>query len=177
MPRVLSSEPHTVTQVLESITDIGTALGREREAGVLVAELRRRIDAVAARTGSRADRPRVAFLEWLDPPMCGGHWNPELVELAGGVDGIGKAGEPSRRIEWNDVVDWRPEVLCVACCGYLAERSRRELADVLRRPELGSLPFAQSGRIHVFDGVGLFARPGPRIVDSLEMLARALAAD
>jgi iron complex transport system substrate-binding protein len=175
-PRILSSEPRSVLQVLESITEIGRALGREAAAAELVAGLRHRIDAVAARARSVPQRPRVAFLEWLDPPMCGGHWNPELVEMAGGRDGIGRAGEPSRTIRWDEVAAWQPEVLCVACCGYPAERTRTELAEVLRRPALGTLPFMRTERVHVFDGVGLFARPGPRIVESLERLSAALSA-
>ncbi len=170
-PRVVSSEPHTLAEVLESITEIGSALGRDDRAAELVAGLQRRIDAVHARTVSLSRRPRVAFLEWLDPPMCGGHWNPELVDLAGGVDGIGRVGQASRTIRWEDVIAWQPEVLCVACCGYPVDRTRPELHEVLRRPELKALPFARTGRVHVFDGVGLFARPGPRLVDSLEVLA------
>ncbi len=173
-PRVLSTEPHTLSQVLESILEIGSALGREVAAAQLVASLRQRIDAVRARAAALPWRPRVAFLEWLDPPMCGGHWNPELVALAGGVDGIGRAGRPSRTIRWDDVIAWQPEVLCVACCGYSAERTRTELDQVLRRPELAALPFALTGRVQAFDGVGLFARPGPRIVESLERLSLAL---
>ena len=173
-PRVLSSEPRTVREVLESITEIGGALGRDTEATELVAGLQRRIAAVRARTAPVQHRPRVAFLEWLDPPMCGGHWNPELVEMAGGVDGIGRTGEASRTIRWDDVADWQPEVLCVACCGYPAEQTRLELSRMLCRPELTSLPFARTGRVHVFDGVGLFARPGPRIVESLEQLSLVL---
>jgi len=170
-PRVLSSEPQTLVQVLESITEIGDALGREVAAAELVAGLRQRIERVRERTAEVSRRPRVAFLEWLDPPMCGGHWNPELVELAGGVDGIGRRGQASRTIGWDDIEAWQPEVLCVACCGYPADQTRRELGPLLHRPELAALPFARSGRVHVFDGVALFARPGPRIVDSLEALA------
>jgi iron complex transport system substrate-binding protein len=173
-PRVLSSEPHTLVGVLEAISDIGAALDRAAAAAELVAELRLRIERVRARAAAIERPPRVAFLEWLDPPMCGGHWNPELVELAGGVDGIGHAGEPSRTITWDDVQAWQPEVLCVACCGYPLEQTTRELAAMLRRRELSGLPFARTGRIHAFDGVGLFARPGPRIVDSLETLADAI---
>jgi iron complex transport system substrate-binding protein len=96
------------------------------------------------------------------------------VEMAGGVDGIGRTGAASRTIRWADVVAWQPEALCVACCGYPAERTRAELNEVLRRGEIASLPFARTGQVHVFDGIGLFARPGPRIVDSLEVLADAL---
>ena len=174
-PRVLSSEPHTLAQVLDSILEIGRAIGRDAAAAGLVSRLQRRIDIVRTRTATRAARrPRVAFLEWLDPPMCGGHWNPELVEMAGGVDGIGAPGQPSRTIRWEDVVAWGPEVVCVACCGYPREQARRELDNVLHRPELAALPFARSGRVHVFDGLKLFARPGPGIVDSLECLAAAI---
>ncbi len=173
-PRVLSSEPRTVTQVLQSIREIGQALGRDGAAGELVIALQRRIESVRARTAAASYRPRVAFLEWLDPPMCGGHWNPELVEIAGGVDGIGRTGQASRTTGWEAIAAWQPEVLCVACCGYSAGRAEEELTGVLRRPDLASLPFARAGRVHVFDGVGLFARPGPRIVDSLELLADAI---
>jgi iron complex transport system substrate-binding protein len=130
---------------------------------------------VAARI-AHPRRPRVAFLEWLDPPICGGHWNPELVALAGGKDGIGRAGEPSRTISWDEVADWRPEVLVVACCGYSAARSREDLALLARRADLASLPCFREGRVHVADGKALFSRPGPSLVTSLELLARLLAA-
>ena len=177
LPRVLSSEPHTLAQVLESIVEIGSALQRDTEAAVLVERLRDRVNAVCARTSTRRARPRVAFLEWLDPPMCAGHWNPELITLAGGVDGFGVAGEPSRRVEWDEVIAWEPDVLCVACCGYSAPRARHELDQILRRPDLASLPPVRSGLVHVFDGVGLFARPGPGIVDSLEALEGVLGTE
>jgi iron complex transport system substrate-binding protein len=173
-PRVLSTEPSTVTEVWTSIGEIGVAVGREHAAEELVRLLRARVEAVSARTAAVRHRPRVAFLEWLDPPMCGGHWNPELVALAGGTDRIGRAGQPSRTIQWQDVVAWDPEVLCVACCGYSVARSEAELQQVLRLPQLADLSCVRNGRIHVFDGINLFARPGPRLVESLEALAAAL---
>ena len=174
-PRVLSSEPRTLLDVWDSIGEIGAALGRGTAALNLVESLRARVRAVEAQAPRAVRRPRVAFLEWLDPPMCGGHWNPELVRIAGGLDGIGRAGEPSRAIRWQEIVAWKPDVLCVACCGYAADRTRAELDEVLKLPQLAHLPFIRSGRIHVFDGVGLFARPGPRLADSLEALAKALS--
>ena len=173
-PRVLSSEPRTVTQVLQSISEIGQALGRDDAAAELVTALQRRMASARARAAAAPYRPRVAFLEWLDPPMSGGHWNPELVEMAGGVDGIGRTGQASRTIRWGDIAAWQPEVLCVACCGSPAARAEEELTSLLRLPDLAALPFARTGRVHVFDGVGLFARPGPRLVDSLELLADAI---
>lgn len=174
-PRVLSSEPRSVFDVWDSIMDIGAALGRKSAALDMVESLRARVRAVEAKAARTVRRPRVAFLEWLDPPMCGGHWNPELVRFAGGRDGIGRPGEPSRAIGWQEIVAWNPDVLCVACCGYAADRTRAELDEVLQLPQLADLPFIRSGRIHVFDGVGLFARPGPRLADSLEALAEVLS--
>ncbi|MFL5518383.1 MAG: cobalamin-binding protein, partial [Gemmatimonadales bacterium] len=113
----------------------------------------------------------VAFLEWIDPPISGGHWNPELVALAGGEDGLGRPGVPSRTIAWEELLAWQPEVLVAACCGYSAERTRRELARVRARPAVAQLPCFRSGRVHVADGVSLFSRPGPGLVEWLERLA------
>ncbi|HEU5169560.1 MAG TPA: ABC transporter substrate-binding protein [Gemmatimonadales bacterium] len=173
-PRVLSLDACTLDQVLESVIEVGRAIEREAEAAALVADLRTRVERVRARSARLTRRPRVGFLEWVDPLMCGGHWNPELVALAGGEDGIGRAGEPSRTIEWRELTAWRPEVLIVACCGFTVERSRREVAVLRERPGFRELPCARSGRIQVFDGAGLFSRPGPALVDSLELLAGVL---
>ncbi|HEU4649447.1 MAG TPA: ABC transporter substrate-binding protein [Gemmatimonadales bacterium] len=176
-PTVLTLSPETLDQVFDAIETVGRATGRAARATAVVAELRRRIAHVTWAIRNVTVRPRVAFLEWLDPPFSGGHWNPELVALAGGVDGLGTAGKPSRRLSWAEVVAWQPEVLCVACCGYDADRTRAELAALLAAPEsaaLAALPCFTAGRVHVFDGVGHFSRPGPRLVESLELLARAL---
>jgi iron complex transport system substrate-binding protein len=173
-PRVITLEPHTLDEALDSILTVGDALGRSREAVALVRELRRRVDAVRARTALRHQRPRVAFLEWADPPISGGHWNPELVALAGGCDGLGRPGRPSRTLAWEEILDWRPEVMVLACCGFDEARGREELEVLRQRPGFTDLPCARSGRIHVLDGVRLFIRPGPSLVDSLERLAAVL---
>ncbi|MGH7527299.1 MAG: cobalamin-binding protein, partial [Gemmatimonadales bacterium] len=136
--------------------------------------LRARVEVVRARSARRRKRPRVAFLEWVDPPICGGHWNPELVELAGGCDGLGHPGVPSRAVAWRELLAWRPEVLVLACCGFTAERSRAEVALLRDRPEFAQLPCAATGRIYVLDGVGHFSRPGPSLVNSLEALEAIL---
>jgi iron complex transport system substrate-binding protein len=106
--------------------------------------------------------------------MCGGHWNPELVELAGGRDGLGRRGEASRVVAWQDVVDWRPEVLVLACCGFDEARGEEEMELLRRRPGFARLPCARDGRTYVMDGVRLFSRPGPSLVESLERLAAIL---
>jgi iron complex transport system substrate-binding protein len=170
-PDVLSLEPRTLDETFAAILQVGHATGRARRAGRVVAALGRRVDAVRERCHRTTRRPRVAFLEWIDPPICGGHWNPELVELAGGEDGLGRPGEPSRTVTWEELVAWQPEVLVAACCGYPAERTRAELGVLRSRPELAALPCVRNGRVHVADGVSLFSRPGPSLVASLEVLA------
>jgi iron complex transport system substrate-binding protein len=173
-PRIVTLEPRTLEEVFGAIEAVGAAVGRSETAAALVKDLRRRVEVVRARSGALTRRPRVAFLEWADPPICGGHWNPELVELAGGRDGLGRRGEPSRRVAWKDLLAWQPEVMVLACCGFDEARGRREL-DLLRlRPEFERLPCARDGRIYVMDGVRLFSRPGPSLVESLEGLAAIL---
>ena len=174
-PEVLSLEPTTLDETFAAIQQVGNAAGRRRRAERLVRALKRRVDGVRSRRPT-GRLPRVAFLEWIDPPICGGHWNPELVDLAGGHDGLGRPGEPSRTVAWDELLDWQPEVLVVACCGYTAERTRAELALLCSRPEIAQLPCMRSGRVYVADGVSLFSRPGPSLVTSLEVLAEILAA-
>jgi iron complex transport system substrate-binding protein len=174
-PDVPSLEPRTLDETFEAILQVGQATGRACRASQVVAALGRRVDAVRERC-HRTRRPRVAFLEWIDPPICGGHWNPELVELAGGEDGLGHPGEPSRTVTWEELVAWQPEVLVAACCGYSAERTRAELGLLRSRPELAALPCVRNGRVHVADGVSLFSRPGPSLVASLELLETLVGA-
>jgi iron complex transport system substrate-binding protein len=174
-PAVLSLEPRTLEETFGAIILVGEATGYCDRAEQVVAGLRRRVAAVCARHRAGARRPRVAFLEWIDPPISGGHWNPELVALAGGEDGFGRRGMPSRSISWDELLAWEPEVLVAACCGYSAERTRRELAWFHAQPGVARLPCVRNGRVHVADGVTLFSRPGPSLVASLERLAEMLA--
>jgi iron complex transport system substrate-binding protein len=174
-PEILSLEPTTLEETFDSILQVGDATSRRGRAERVVGTLKRRVDAVRASCRSPGRRPRVAFLEWIDPPICGGHWNPQLIELAGGQDGLGRPGEPSRILTWEELAEWQPEVLVAACCGYTADRTRADLTLLCSRPSLAQLPCVRSGRIYVADGVSLFSRPGPSLVSSLEMLARVLA--
>jgi iron complex transport system substrate-binding protein len=176
-PAVLTLEPHTLEEVFGTILTVGEAVDRASRAAALVGTLRRRVDAVRTRAAARRSRPRVAFLEWADPPISGGHWNPELVELAGGKDGLGQPGARSRAVPWEEVLAWSPEVLVLACCGFDEARGREELELLRGRPGFADLPCARSGRMYVMDGVRLFSRPGPSLVESLERLATALATD
>jgi iron complex transport system substrate-binding protein len=113
-------------------------------------------------------------MEWVDPPFCSGHWGPELVEIAGGYDPLGRKHQPSVQIDWQDVLDARPDLIVLALCGYNIDRARRDYELLGRFPDFNLLPAAQSGNVYVVDASAYFARPGPRIVDSLEILAEIL---
>jgi iron complex transport system substrate-binding protein len=162
---------------MDAIRQVAAATGTEDRADSVVASLTNRIDAVKARTAQLAHRPRVALIEWLDPPFSCGHWNPELVRLAGGVEGLGREGERSRTLAWEEVVAWQPEVVVIACCGFSAERTMEELPLLEAVPGWGDLPAARSERTYVMDGSQYFSRPGPRLVDSLELLAHVIHPD
>lgn len=171
-PRVLNLEPMTLGEVLGDIERVGGATGVGERARALVDELQTRVEAVRERAQRAETTPRVAFLEWLDPIFCGGHWNPELVRLAGGVDPLGREHLPSQRIAWEQVVAMEPEVMVISCCGFDEARTHAELPALEARPGYADLPCVRTDRVHVVDGSAYFSRPGPRLVDSLEILAR-----
>ncbi len=176
-PQVINLEPQSLSQVFDAIRQVAEAAGVERKAKELVGKLTARVEAVAERSAKIQHRPRVALLEWLDPPFSCGHWNPELVRLAGGVEGLGREGVPSRKLRWEEVVAWQPDVVWIACCGFGVERTLRDVALLSSVAGWQELPAVRSGRVYVTDGSHYFSRPGPRLVDSLEILAHALAPD
>ncbi len=176
-PRVINLEPISLEDVLDTLRAVGRAAGVAGRGEVVVADLRRRTDAVAARSARVADRPRVVLLEWLDPPFSCGHWSPELVRLAGGDEAIGRAGRPSRTLPWEEILAARPDVLFVACCGFDLNRTLADVPSLAARPGWADLPAVRSGRVYVTDGNAYFSRPGPRLVDGLEILAHALRPD
>ena len=173
-PRVLNLEPHSLADILEDIRSVGAAAGRTAAAETLAGALNRRMESIRARSAAAPRRPRVLCLEWVDPPFCGGHWMKELVEFAGGRDDLAQLHRPSRRIEWSLVREFAPEILVLTCCGYNLERCRREAALLANLEGAADLPAARSGNIFATDGSAFFARPGPRIVEGLEILAHLI---
>ena len=171
-PRVVTLEPQSLEGLFEAIQELASAL--EVSADEMLRGLRGRVDAVATRSATVTARPRVALLEWLDPPFSSGHWSPELVRLAGGIEGLGKEGQPSRRLRWDEVSAWQPDVIIIACCGFTVERALQDVAVVQSVEGWRELPAVRSGRVYVADGSQYFNRPGPRLIDSLELLAHAL---
>ncbi len=172
--RVLSLDPNTLDEVLESIELVGEATAQAREARRVVRALRERIEAVRRAVGAAAARPRVLCCEWLDPVFAGGHWVPELVRLAGGADGIGNEGLPSFRVEWDAVLDYQPEVVVLMPCGFDARQAAARIGELTGRPGWTGLPAVRAGQVFAVDASAYFSRPGPRLVNGLELLARIL---
>jgi iron complex transport system substrate-binding protein len=177
MPGVLNLEPETLDEMLLSIREVGVVTENEARALAVIESLWGRVAAVVTRSQRVKHRPRVALLEWLDPPFSTGHWNPELVQLAGGVDGLGTAGEKSRMLRWEQVVAWQPEVVLISCCGFTTERAMQEVGLLQNVPNWDDVPAVREGRVYVTDGSSYFSRPGPRLVDSLELLAHVIHPD
>ncbi len=166
---VLTIDPYTLDEVLESIVALGRATGQVDAAERLAADQRRRLDVVRRETAGRP-RPRVMFLEWTDPPFAPGHWIPEMIALAGGEPLLATPGEKSRRVSWQQVEDAEPDLVVVAPCGFDRDGCRR-LADELVAG--GALP--PGVPVHAVDANASWARPGTRLVDGVEELARVLA--
>ncbi len=178
-PKIINLEPMTLSEVFDTMRLVGEACGIGDKAEVVIAGLQTRVNAVANRTMSipETSRPRVGFLEWIDPPFCPGHWNPELITLAGGKDVLGQANCPSRTLAWQEIVTAQPEVLFVSLCGFDVERSLHDIPILQSQPGYANLPAAQSNQVYVTDGNAYFSRSGPRLVESLEILAHTLHPD
>ncbi|WP_135827976.1 cobalamin-binding protein [Halorussus halobius] len=172
--RVLTTDPHSLEDVFEDVRLIGEATGRTERAESLVADLRERVRAVERAVPSRAATPRVAVLDWMQPPMTSGHWIPGMVERAGGAYGLAEPRVPSRPIAWEDVLEYDPEVLVVAPCGFDLDTTHDRLDELTGRDGWQDLSAVQSGRVYAIDGNHYVNRPGPRLVDTLEYFAAIL---
>lgn len=169
-PQVLSLHPHTLESVLTDLRTLGDALGLAGQGRAAEAALRQRLARVAALVDG-ARRPRVFCLEWLSPPMACGHWVPEQVAAAGGEEVLAKAGEPSQRVSWEEIAAQDPEIVIAMPCGFSIERTRQELAALARDPGWNNLRAVRLGRVYLVDGPRYFNRPGPKLVDGVEILA------
>jgi iron complex transport system substrate-binding protein len=174
--RIVSLEPTTLAEVLDSILQVGRLTGTLRRAIEVNDGLRERFDAVQQRVSQRAPI-RVLTLEWLDPVFVGGHWVPEMVRLAGGHDVLGQEGQPSREATWDEVLESKPQVIVAMPCGFGLEKSWVELAKVELPSVWQDLPAVQANQVYVVDGSSYFNRPGPRLVDGVEILASILHPD
>lgn len=170
-PRAISLDPRTFGETLGDIRTIASATGRKEQGVDLLHRIANRVDRVKLSVRGRR-RPQVLALEWLDPPFVAGHWTPQLIELAGGFDLLGLPGEPSQQLSWEQVADVRPEVVVVMPCGLHAEAAQAQA--MLQSSRLASL---QAERLVAVDASAYFSRPGPRLIDGLELLAHILHPD
>ena len=170
-PQVVQQDPSSLAEVLEDVTRLGEATEIAHRGDELRARLEARLAVVEAATAD-AERPRVIALEWLDPPFIGGHWVPEMIAIAGGEDVAGVAGAKSPQVRWSDLAGLDPDVVVVMPCGWYAEDSRAEALEHWDRIEgLGAR------RIFAVDAASTFSRPGPRLVDGVELLGHLLHPD
>ncbi len=167
-------DPQYVGDVLEDIRRIGRATGTEQKAESIAAAMQARLDAVS-RIAAQADtRPRVLHLEWVDPLMCGGHWVPEMVEMAGGVNCFGDKEKGSFRLEWSEVVDSKPDVIVLMPCGFDVKRGLQDLPTLVKQEGWASLPAVVNNRVYVIDAGAYTSRSGPRLVEGLEIMAEMI---
>ncbi len=172
-PRILSLDCHTISDIIEAVINVGEAAGAPAQAEMVAAGLRLRLETVAERVRG-AERPRVLAIEWLEPPFVPGHWAPEMVTLAGGVDLFGTPSHPSRQMSWEELSGADPDVLLIMPCGYGLAQSRRD-ADRHADRLLAVAPRAvESGRAYVVDGSAYFNRSGPRMATGVEILGTLL---
>ena len=173
-PQVVHLEPQSLGDVFRDIASVAEILGVPERGREVVSALTGRVEAVRRATAAAKHRPRCLLLEWIDPPYRCGHWNPELVEIAGGDEVLGQIGERSAAVPWVSVLASRPDVIVLACCGYTVRRTLQDVPILENLPGWQNLPAVRSGRVHAVDGCAFFSRPGPRLVDSLEILAEIL---
>lgn len=182
VPDVVSIEPTTVGEVISSIATIGKLTDRVATASAATEALKHRIELIRGHVQRTEHRQRVVCLEWLDPPMVAGHWVPEMVEIAGGFDPLGKIGKPSFEVTWQDVIAAEPDTIVLMPCGYnltdtVLEAGRLAEADGPIPVEIERTPAVRDGHVYAVDGSAYFSRPGPRLVAGIETLAGILHAE
>ena len=176
-PQVVNLEPICLNDVLATVDLLAQAAGCVAQGDRYRAELQGRIDAVAERSKTVANRPRVALLDWLEPLFDGGHWSPEIIDLAGGEPCFGDKQQPSQRRSWAQLIDAQPDYIVIALCGFNIERSMQDVEAFLACDGFTELQSIKKTKVFLVDGNAYFSRPGPRLVDALEIMAHALHPD
>ncbi len=171
---IISLEPHFFRDILSNILLVGEKTGKNQEAKQLIESFEQRIAFVEDKTSKLTAPRKVYCMEWIDPPFAAGHWISEMVSIAGGREELAVKGKPSVQIEWQDVVVYAPEILVFMPCGFGLEKSIAEAKQVQSWPGWSDLPAVQKDQVYAVDGSSFFNRPGPRLVDGLEILAQIL---
>lgn len=173
-PKIVWLTPSCLSDIFENIKQIGEASGKAPVAARIILGLQERVNAVAERTRALTSRPRTFCMEWLSPPYCAGHWVGEMVALAGGEDSLARTGEDSVRIRWEEISAYAPEVLILSPCGFHLSEVLEQAHLLTGYPGWDKLPAVKNGRVYAVDADSYFARPGPRVVDGIELLAHLI---
>ncbi len=173
-PQIISLQPDSLADIFEDVRRIAKGLGVVPVGEMMVEQLKGRMDVVAQKARALPNKPRVALVEWIEPMMAGGNWMPELIDMAGGINLFGEAGKHSPWMNWEDLVAAEPDIIIVSPCGFDIDRTMQEMHLISDRKEYAGLKAVKNGRVFVADGNQYFNRPGPRVLESLEMLAEML---
>jgi iron complex transport system substrate-binding protein len=174
-PQVVSLKPNSLSDVYQDIAIVGSALGVQESAERLIKSMQKRFDDICSTASERVARPRVAFIEWIDPLMAGGNWMPTLIEIAGGINLFGAEGKHSPPLSWDEVVAADPEIIIIAPCGFDIKRTMEEVHILAGKPGWNRLSAVRNKKVFVSDGNQYFNRPGPRLVESAEIIADTIS--
>jgi iron complex transport system substrate-binding protein len=176
-PQIVSLEPNGLDDVWEDIRRVSRALDSEEQGETLIADLRRRMQDISDRVEKLTDRPSVACIEWIAPLMAAGNWMPTLVEMAGGINLFGEANRHAPWMTWEELREADPDVIIALPCGYDIAKIREEMPALTKKPDWAELQAVRNGQVYLTDGNQYFNRPGPRLAESLEILAEILHPD
>ncbi len=173
-PEVISLDPQLLGDIIENIRMLGRATDTEARADRIAADMEARIEAVAARAADADTKPSVLHVEWADPLMCGGHWVPEMVGIAGGSNTFGDKDTGTFKLEWDEVVERQPEVIVMMPCGFDVKRGLEDVPILAQREGWKDLPAVRNDRVYVVDASAFTSRSGPRLVTGLEIMAEMI---
>ena len=176
-PKIVSLAPNTLDEIWNSIEKVAKTLNVHKKGRQVVSQLKQRVDTIYNKTHPLTNRPTVTCIEWIDPLMAAGNWVPELVTFAGGNNIFGEKGKHSPLMKWNDIIEKNPDVIIVMPCGFDIKKTLEEMSVLIEKPGWADLRAVKNNRVYVTDGNQYFNRPGPRLVESLEILAEILHSD
>ena len=173
-PEVISLDPQLLGDIIENVRLLGRSTGTERKADEIASDMRARIEAVAARAAAADTHPSVLHVEWADPLMCGGHWVPEMVDIAGGSNTFGDKDTGTFKLEWDEVVERQPDIIVMMPCGFDVKRGLQDIPILSQRDGWKDLPAVRNDRVYVVDASAYTSRSGPRLVTGLEIMAEMI---
>ncbi|MCH7782084.1 cobalamin-binding protein, partial [candidate division KSB1 bacterium] len=173
-PQIVSLAPNTLDEIWNSIEKVAKTLNVHEKGRQVVSQLKQRVDTIYNKTQPLTNRPTVTCIEWIDPLMAAGHWMPEFIEMLGGKNIFGEAGKHSPKITWEELKEKNPDIMISMPCGWGMDRCRQEMKTLTSKPDWSTLKAVREGHVYLADGNQYFNRPGPRVVESLEILAEIL---